>query len=317
MITKEPVPWMGGYVEFTPLRVELERQARLKNNTRRNDSRDSTLDDVISHLQTYIQESEGLPSADNLCVACATLVDNLATANWMVLLELVKMRIGNLDWRIDENTSDYNGEQSAQAEYCSRNEVVLHKFRRYWTEYRQQVFNNIVQLDVSLNPVSYSPLQTQLLRRSTGLHTDTSAESEINHRKMRATTDQRDWSYILCTLETSISQVADLSNHMAIRLANVEAYRSNQFANAAQRLSALGIIFLPLSLLVGIFSMDDKFLPGSKLFWVVVIIAIPLAFGCALAFLPVRKWTNELPSVWSKSITNIRNRGVDNKKISV
>ena len=45
------------------------------------------------------------------------------------------------------------------------------------------------------------------------------------------------------------------------------------------RLTALAVIFIPLSYVAALFSMADAFAPGGQLFWVYFVTAVPLAVG--------------------------------------
>lgn len=274
---------MGGYVDWTPWRIALNHQQRPECLVS-NHSRESTLSDITAHLCVSISEFEDMHQPASLHKACITLINNLAVANWMMVLELIKMHIRNLDWRIHDAMSDYHSTQNADVEYYGERELLLHAYRRYWTEYREQVFNNMVQLGISSTPQGLDstkrrPFRGTNSRHSTSLLQSPSCQAELEIR------DDKDWSYILWSLEAFISQAADLSTTMSIRVANLESYKSNQLASAAQRLTGLGVIFLPLSLSVGIFSMNDSFLPGGKFFWIVVSVAVPLAFTCVFGLL--------------------------------
>jgi hypothetical protein len=84
--------------------------------------------------------------------ACIALINNPPVANWMMVLELTKMHVRNLDWRIHQAMSDCYLTQNGDVECYGEREVLLHAYWRYWTEYREQVFNNMVQLGISSIP---------------------------------------------------------------------------------------------------------------------------------------------------------------------
>lgn len=86
---------------------------------------------------------------------------------------------------------------------------------------------------------------------------------------------------------------------MDVRVANLEARKSNQLGQAAQRLAGLGVVFLPLGLLAGIFSMGGPFLPGNDHFWVYAAVAFPLLLGSlTIAFLPLTSWLKKVRRLW-------------------
>jgi Mg2+ and Co2+ transporter CorA len=54
------------------------------------------------------------------------------------------------------------------------------------------------------------------------------------------------------------------------------ALRSLKISDFAMKLSLLGIIILPITLVAAIFSMGDTFRPGAQHFWIPWVVALPL-----------------------------------------
>jgi len=216
------------------------------------------IEDICARLDSQEVASSLINEDGNAALICSTLAENIAAANWMTVLGLVKKSIRNLDWRIDGRTPATNTAVDLHAgralgQYYSRKEKTPHTLKKYWNESREQVVNNMVQFGLSTTPV---------------LGDISHSSSVLEDHTRKQIYAQRNWSYILWSLEFFISQASELSNSMAIRVANLEGRTSNHLADAAQRLAGLGIIFLPLSFSTGLLSMGGNFLPGNRLFWV-------------------------------------------------
>jgi hypothetical protein len=159
----------------------------------------------------------------------------------------------------------------------------------------------MVQLGLSSTSVVASTLQESLFRSREESISRARPGERSYQQLIRQHENQRDWSYILWNLEFFISHAADLSKTMAVRVANLEGRKSNQLAHAAQRLAGLGIVFLPLGLAAGIFSMGGNFLPGKGQFRVYIVVGFPLVLGClAIAFLPLMSWLKQVCRPWEQ-----------------
>lgn len=66
---------------------------------------------------------------------------------------------------------------------------------------------------------------------------------------------------------------------VAIKEAQSSTIQAQASATQAQfvgRLTFLGTLFLPASLVAGVLSMGGEFLPGERLFWVYIVVLIPV-----------------------------------------
>ena len=90
---------------------------------------------------------------------------------------------------------------------------------------------------------------------------------------------KEDWTY----LSTSLSQYSKMLENMLPVLTSfaqiVDARRS--FAETANisRLTILALVFVPLSFLASLFSMNTDYGPGGDLFWVYFVVAVPITVG--------------------------------------
>lgn len=301
IVTEEPHSYMGGYVDFTPWPENVTSLQDLSNLFQKR-AKATMTEDIIAHWESGAR-AWGM-SGDEVDVALffPAFAKNLAAANWMTLLELVKTSIRHLEWRIDEKTREFDENNSTPEKpeiFYNQKEQLLHTFKIRWNEYREQVFNNIAQLGLLSTTAMGSTLQAGAITMSEGLTNLTRLDKERHQRLIRREKDQQDWSYILWNLEFFISQASDLSRTMAVRVANLEARKSNQFGQAAQRLAGLGVVFLPLGLVAGIFSMGGTFLSGNDHFWVYAAVVFPLLLGSlTIAFLPLTSWLKKVRRLW-------------------
>jgi hypothetical protein len=292
---------MGGYIDFSRWPENVASLQDLSNHFKKR-AKTTMTEDIIAHWESGPRAWGMAGDEVDMALFFSTFAKNLAAANWMALLELVKMSVRNLEWRIDEKTREFeanNSKPEMPELFYNEKEQLLHTFKIRWNEYREQVFNNIAQLGLSSTTTMGSTLRASATTNSEGSTNPTKQDKERHQRLVRREKDQQDWSYILWNLEFFISQASDLSRTMAVRVANLEARKSNQFGQAAQRLAGLGVVFLPLGLVAGIFSMGGTFLPGSEHFWVYTAVAFPLLLGSlTIAFLPLMGWLKKVSRLW-------------------
>jgi Mg2+ and Co2+ transporter CorA len=92
---------------------------------------------------------------------------------------------------------------------------------------------------------------------------------------------------------TSLVQIAD-ARHSFAETANIN------------RLTILALVFVPLSFVSSLFSMNPENTPGSPYFWVYFVVAIPLT---ALVFLVARFPQNDLGRFWQWVKGKMERRG--------
>jgi hypothetical protein len=84
------------------------------------------------------------------------------------------------------------------------------------------------------------------------------------------------WNYILQSLQSLRDRMEGVAQSSVGLLAIIEAEKSFDEARNVTRLTKLGMLFVPLSLIAGIFSMSSDYLPGARHFWIYFACAIPL-----------------------------------------
>ncbi|KAM7211395.1 hypothetical protein V8F06_013219 [Rhypophila decipiens] len=147
---------------------------------------------------------------------------------------------------------------------------------KYWSEYLPMVQltieANMAALGITDSSFNHGSPQTA---RAPPFDDDSKAPSTMDDAKM--------WRYIhrmLGNYAKMFERVADsYTQVVAIKEAQSSTIQAQASATQAQfvgRLTFLGTLFLPASLVAGVLSMGGDFLPGQRLFWVYIAVLIPV-----------------------------------------
>lgn len=108
-------------------------------------------------------------------------------------------------------------------------------------------------------------------------------------RSLRTWDDDADFQYIYMRFndckgrtEVMINSITGLASMSGTRQALIEAQRSLRATKGGRTLSFIGLLFIPLAYVAGIFSMPGTFAPGSSDFGKYWEVAAPLALGIFL-----------------------------------
>jgi hypothetical protein len=89
------------------------------------------------------------------------------------------------------------------------------------------------------------------------------------------------------SLQTKMQSLISLNTSLASLVGNrqsvLEAKRSIKEAKTMKMLTFLGLGFIPLAFTCGLLSMNDRYLPGTGLFWIYWAVALPLIILVFLA----------------------------------
>ena len=117
----------------------------------------------------------------------------------------------------------------------------------------------------------------------------TQAKLQRNMRFIRTRSNSsstEDWKDLLEDYEFLATEVANYGEKLEAMVplvtsaaALIESRRALTETENVTRLTALAVIFIPLSYVAALFSMADAFAPGGQLFWVYFVTAVPLAVG--------------------------------------
>jgi hypothetical protein len=113
------------------------------------------------------------------------------------------------------------------------------------------------------------------------------------------------WRYIQSSLLKHKAMLKTVADNYVQVIGLRETQTSTQQAREVGKLTVLGTVFVPLSIISGILSMGGSYLPGERKFWVYLAIALPV-----LACLTVCLLTNFLPWLlsWADWVWHLRKR---------
>ncbi|KAL4898783.1 hypothetical protein BDV59DRAFT_207015 [Aspergillus ambiguus] len=85
---------------------------------------------------------------------------------------------------------------------------------------------------------------------------------------------------------TTILHMADMLLNSYLQFVSIEEARSsNKGARSLARINILATLFIPMSTVASIFSMQEQFLPGRQFFWVFWVVSLPILLGFAFIYL--------------------------------
>ena len=106
------------------------------------------------------------------------------------------------------------------------------------------------------------------------------AVAESKNFQQRDSERPSDWANDSEYLQRQISDSKERMNAVLASIAGLNAYfegkRATNINRTIEALTALGVLFLPLSFTAALFSMNEKYLPGGPLRWVYPVLAIPI-----------------------------------------
>lgn len=116
------------------------------------------------------------------------------------------------------------------------------------------------------------------------------------------------WRYIRASCVDLQQMFQSLTNSYTQVMALREAQASNVQAASVQWLTVLGTLFLPLSVVAGVMSMGEDFLPGRGKFWMYFAVVIPLLLVIGAILLGLMRWMS-LMNWWRKARREVTGGG--------
>ena len=95
----------------------------------------------------------------------------------------------------------------------------------------------------------------------------------------------KDYSYIASSIDMYGGRLNDMVPIVTSMIQIIDSQRSLLETANISRLTHLALVFVPLSFVSGLFSMNDSIAPGGRLFWLYFAVSIPL---CITVFLFAR-----------------------------
>ena len=236
-------PYQGGYPDFIPY-PSLHDACQTIGPTRK-----STLEDICYY---WIHHASLVDVQDDPSISTIFL-KKIVASNYMMLIEYGKAMLSTLEWSLSRQGQDISEIKIAWAEQQWSD---LQTWSRRCSEYCENVESIIdcleipvLEADASIGWISCEKDFHVIKRKMTGL-------------KRRS--------------DALISSLTGLAGILGNRQTLKEASRSLHEAKSVKILTLLGMMFAPLFLTSGLFSMSEKFLPGATLFWIYIVVAIPL-----------------------------------------
>jgi len=266
-------PFSGGYLDFV-------KHLGFGHNVPKGPPRTSMLEDLCFYWTEHGDKLE-----DNLDPVFATLfMRKIVASHYMQLLEFAHGNVANLEFQLSRRDSI----KDIHIPWIEAQWSDLQAWSWRFSEYIEQVEAILISLGASF---STSPDQGD---------------------KVDWKSCDRDFQYIHYRLKNLkiradlfINSITGLAGIAGNRHALLEAKRSLKETMRIKTLTLLGMVFLPLAFCTGLFSMNDRYLPGEPSFWIYLAVSIPLivavfllTFLVGLGYDNEAKWKREV-FLWS------------------
>ncbi|KAH7378558.1 hypothetical protein BKA64DRAFT_585538, partial [Cadophora sp. MPI-SDFR-AT-0126] len=259
-------PFQGGYLDFIPLAFPLP-------DMRTGPPRTSMHDDLIYYWKTHYSAFESLSSPR----VAALFPQKITASHYMQLLCWVGAIISTHEWRLSRK----NDLSAMKIQYVEEQWSDIQALNRRCAEYCEDVERIILTLDLDNAK-------------------ETMKEDWMNTGK--------DFTFILTRLkvlksrcEVLLGSITALVGIAGNRQSLEETKRSIREAKNVKLLTLIGMIFIPLAFVCGLFSMNDRYLPGSSQFWIYWVSAVPVVIVMFLGAMMLSLGYDDDVGTWSVS----------------
>lgn len=218
---------------------------------------ESTIDDFIASARTLVAETKtsGLKPIDLITIHMRTIA-----THWRIFMQHAESRLSIIEWVLQPPTPE-------TARSLEDTLEQLHPWRRRIPLYRNILGRTLHICSLQAQKYPESKTWTDLL------------------------TDFHDLESQRSLLEARVDRI---TSTMTAVIAIEENKRAAGNADDVARITYLAFVFVPLSFLTGIFSMDRGFPEGgTTVYWVFVVLAVPIAgipMAVALNWERIRAW---------------------------
>jgi hypothetical protein len=249
-------PFQGGYPDF----INHMGTDSMRSQMFQAPPRSSLLDDLCFYYERHSQALVSLetPQVPITPTIAAIFPLKIVCSHYLKLLdyfEVILNRLGNVEWRL-----------SRQSDYDHYDNCVVEE---QWSS-----------LQLSSRRLSEFSDDVEDILRGMGISVVDSSACTTN---VDWQSSDKDFQYIYRRLQKMKEKVdrlmesaMGLSNIIGSRQALSEARRSIMEAKSTKTLTIVGLIFIPLAYTCSLFSMSDRFQPGSNMFWVYFAVSIPM-----------------------------------------
>ncbi|KIW31912.1 uncharacterized protein PV07_03499 [Cladophialophora immunda] len=235
--------YQGGYVDISPFPCALDLDRDWESQP--GPTRESLFDDILfywNHMDRFPNlHSSILESPAGFFDGASFFLKSIIAANWMQFLVYFDEIIDRLEYSLAR--ADINALDGVENHLVD----VTHWHRRCW--------KSCEQVEHAIHA-----LQPQQRSSPTAGSAFTGIDDFVYiHRKLCALTER-------CQrLSLSLTHVISV----------IQSRQASEEAHSLKILTLLGMLFVPLTFLSGIFSMSGDFLPGERSFWIYIVVSIP------------------------------------------
>jgi hypothetical protein len=259
----QTVPLHGGYVDFM-------RSSDRKLTPWKGPPRSSMLEDMLYYL---VEHGGRLPSLDDpACVA--VFAQKIVASHYLSLTSFMTSILSSGQWHLSrqDNMSKFNI-ATAEQQWSD-----IQSWERRLNEY----FNDLQETMVRLGFRLQGPDCSSCNQSSTWYELQT------------------DFQFLWMQLQNLIKRVSQYSESVSV-LASIAANRqalleqklSLRETRRTKALTLVGLTFIPLAYTAALFSMDERYMPGSAHFWIYFLVSIPLTVVVMLAYISLDKLYDE------------------------
>lgn len=281
--------YQSGYIDFLPWQWPND---PLNNDDDWNQAkafpkRESLFDDMIHYCQTVYEQqvndgqrtgeeesrrenNSGSSNDLNGLTSSKSVVRKISVSHWIVLSQYVQTKVSTMESDIEKSQHIRSkGDPTSNCErpdWVEQNLDVIYRWKRHCEQYSDWLDMDLLQLGI-MNPDSASA-------------TDIEGEAQ-------------DWIYVLKRFQAWSLRVQDINNAALNLISITDSARSLRVSQDANRLTVLGSVFLPLSLVASLFSMSGNVRPGQAHFWIYFAISVPCAIvtlAFCYSFLPLARF---------------------------
>jgi hypothetical protein len=260
-------PFQGGYLDFIP---SSSRSLKAPSGP----PRTSLRDDLVYYWNTHYSliPSLSVPSDTTL------FPRKIIASHYMLLLTSIRSVLSSQEWQLSRR----DDLSAMQINYVEAQWSDIQALNRRCAEYSEDVERIMLAIGIKADAPDFS---------ATGKDwTDSAKDFQLIHARLKA---------LKARYEVLLGSITALAGIAGNRQSVAEAKRSFREAKNVKILTLIGMVFIPLAFICGLFSMSDNFLPGSSEFWIYWATAVPLIVAVFLVSLVANRGYDDDAGTWS------------------
>jgi hypothetical protein len=271
-------PFQGGYASFT-------KNSAVPAEPPQGPPRTSMLDDIAFYFKEHSEVLRNHKDPHKDPQVATFFIKKIAASHYMQLAAYTAAVLSNRQWSLSRRGSL---EELVRVTETEKEWSDLQGLHRRCCEYIEDIEAALLSLGIPI--------------------------SRLEPSATKSWGDDADFQYIHMRLndckgrtEVMINSITGLASMAGTRQALIEAQRSLRVTKSARTLSFIGLLFIPLAYVAGIFCMPNDFAPGASDFAKYWEVAAPLALGfLLLAFLVDLGYDDNAQLGWSTFAENFR-----------